>query len=157
MPEILYEQLFLSDEKGEWIEENLWERVWFWWNFLFSQKRIKPALTEIRFASSWISLTLTPYIPVSLILVLFLFRPSMFLLWILILLFSCLNSSFLCFSQTVFERNCQSDDCAADLKLQGKLLLSGWVGQLLFFSCTLVCHSFYVEWHWKIKIQTQLF
>uniref|UniRef100_A0A8C9F807 Integrin subunit alpha 9 n=1 Tax=Pavo cristatus TaxID=9049 RepID=A0A8C9F807_PAVCR len=25
---------------------------------------------------------------------------------------------------TVFERNCQSDDCAADLKLQGKLLLS---------------------------------
>ncbi|KAI1243000.1 Integrin alpha-9, partial [Lamprotornis superbus] len=28
-------------------------------------------------------------------------------------------------NQTVFERNCQSDDCAADLKLQGKLLLSG--------------------------------
>ncbi|NWR22346.1 ITA9 protein, partial [Emberiza fucata] len=27
-------------------------------------------------------------------------------------------------NQTVFERNCQSDDCAADLKLQGKLLLS---------------------------------
>ncbi|KAJ7395243.1 hypothetical protein BTVI_157135 [Pitangus sulphuratus] len=26
--------------------------------------------------------------------------------------------------KTVFERNCQSDDCAADLKLQGKLLLS---------------------------------
>uniref|UniRef100_A0A674GFJ2 Integrin subunit alpha 9 n=1 Tax=Taeniopygia guttata TaxID=59729 RepID=A0A674GFJ2_TAEGU len=28
-------------------------------------------------------------------------------------------------NQTVFERNCQSDDCAADLKLRGKLLLSG--------------------------------
>ncbi|XP_043396588.1 integrin alpha-9 isoform X3 [Chelonia mydas] len=27
-------------------------------------------------------------------------------------------------NQTIFERNCQSDDCAADLKLQGKLLLS---------------------------------
>ncbi|XP_038617892.1 integrin alpha-9 [Tachyglossus aculeatus] len=27
-------------------------------------------------------------------------------------------------NQTVFERNCQSDDCAADLKLQGKLLHS---------------------------------
>ncbi|XP_062985826.1 integrin alpha-9 [Elgaria multicarinata webbii] len=27
-------------------------------------------------------------------------------------------------NQTVFERNCQSDDCAADLKLQGKLFLS---------------------------------
>lgn len=39
-------------------------------------------------------------------------------------LFSCCNSSFLSLSQTVFERNCQSEDCAADLKLQGKLLLS---------------------------------
>ncbi|XP_061441877.1 integrin alpha-9 [Rhineura floridana] len=28
-------------------------------------------------------------------------------------------------NQTIFERNCQSDDCAADLKLQGKLFLSG--------------------------------
>ncbi|XP_028606856.2 integrin alpha-9 [Podarcis muralis] len=27
-------------------------------------------------------------------------------------------------NQTVFERNCQSDDCAADLNLQGKLFLS---------------------------------
>ncbi|KAM3823368.1 integrin alpha-9 [Vipera latastei] len=27
-------------------------------------------------------------------------------------------------NQTIFERNCQSDDCAADLKLQGKLFLS---------------------------------
>lgn len=27
-------------------------------------------------------------------------------------------------NQTVFERNCQSDDCAADLRLQGKLFLS---------------------------------
>ncbi|XP_069469311.1 integrin alpha-9 [Ambystoma mexicanum] len=27
-------------------------------------------------------------------------------------------------NQTIFERNCKSDDCAADLKLQGKLLLS---------------------------------
>ncbi|XP_029445667.1 integrin alpha-9 [Rhinatrema bivittatum] len=27
-------------------------------------------------------------------------------------------------NQTIFERNCRSDDCAADLKLRGKLLLS---------------------------------
>uniref|UniRef100_A0A8C3BCN5 Integrin subunit alpha 9 n=1 Tax=Cairina moschata TaxID=8855 RepID=A0A8C3BCN5_CAIMO len=31
---------------------------------------------------------------------------------------------YLAYVKTVFERNCQSDDCAADLKLQGKLLLS---------------------------------
>lgn len=83
----------------------------------------------MRFACPWIFITLTPYIPVSQILVFFYF----ILLLILILLFSCCNSSFLCFSQTVFERNCQSDDCAADLKLQGKLLLSRWVGELFFF------------------------
>ncbi|KAG2464956.1 ITA9 protein, partial [Polypterus senegalus] len=28
-------------------------------------------------------------------------------------------------NQTVFERNCLSDDCAADLRLRGQLLLSG--------------------------------
>nr|XP_060639313.1 integrin alpha-9 [Anolis sagrei ordinatus] len=32
-------------------------------------------------------------------------------------------------NQTVFERNCQSDDCAADLKLQGKLFLSSVDGR----------------------------
>ncbi|XP_064409208.1 integrin alpha-9 [Latimeria chalumnae] len=29
-------------------------------------------------------------------------------------------------NQTIFERNCRSDDCAADLKLQGKLFLSSF-------------------------------
>lgn len=114
----------------------------------------------MRFACPWIFLTLTSYISLSQILVLFYFIQacSFFEFWFYS--FHAVTVLFLCFSQTVFERNCQSDDCAADLKLQGKLLLSRWVSELLFFlflSYTWVCRSFYVRWHWKIKIRTQTF
>ncbi|XP_043920945.1 integrin alpha-9 isoform X2 [Protopterus annectens] len=37
-------------------------------------------------------------------------------------------------NQTVFERNCRSDDCTADLKIQGKLLLSSTIKQPMYLA-----------------------